>query len=329
MRALQRSALLAAISGWLGFLAGPAHAAPATARVESARGPGASDCPDADALAAIVNDGLGRAALVPAGAAGPATPGRIAVSFERAGKSYAATVRIGGPNAGTRNLSNDGPGCGALASAVGVLLVVLLDSNDDASAGSAPPAQAAGGTAPTATATTTATAIARPITADVSLGGGVAEGLVGGWSPALGLGGTLAYRGWAARLGGVWLPSKTHDYAPGRVEVGLAVARLALCGPALGDRARWMLGLCVQQQVGWIRGRGIDYDDNHAAGRLWLATGVSIVAGGPLGRSVGWEAELGAVRVLRETRFLVGGGTVFATDPYAFMTTLAFTTRVW
>jgi hypothetical protein len=49
-----------------------------------------------------------------------------------------------------------------------------------------------------------------------------------------------------------------------------------------------------------------------------------------VGRWVGWEVEAGAVRVLQETRFVVGGGgTVFATDPYAFMTTLALTTRVW
>lgn len=322
MRVLRLPPLLAAMSGLLGLLAGAAHAAPATARVESTRSRGASDCPDADALAAIVNDGLGRTALVPAGAAAPAPTRRIAVSFERAAKSYDATVRISGANAGTRNLSNDGPGCGALASAVGMLLVVLLDSEDDAPAGTASPAQTAGSTTPAT--------IARPITADVGFGGGVAEGLVGGWSPALGLGGALTYQGWAARLGGVWLPSKTSDYGPGRVEIGLAIARLALCAPALGDRARWTLGLCVQQQVGWMRGRGIDYSDNHVADRLWLATGVAIVAGGPLGRSVGWELEAGAVRVLRETRFVIGGvGTAFESDPFAFMTTLAFTARVW
>jgi len=323
MRVLPLSALLAAIFGLLGLLGGAAHAAPATARVESTRGPGAADCPDADALAAIVNDGLGRAALVPADAAAPATQRRIVVRFERAAKSYAATVRTSGPNAGTRKLSNDGPGCGALASAVGVLLVVLLDSNDDAPAGAASPPQTVGSTGPAAT-------TAGPITADVGFGGGVAAGLVGGWSPALGLGGTLAYQRWAARLGGVWLPSQTSDYGPGRVEVGLAIARLALCAPSFGDRARWTLALCVQQQVGRMRGRGIDYDDNHVADRLWLATGVSMVAGGPLGRSVGWELEAGAVRVLRETRFVIGGvGTAFESDPFAFMTTLAFTTRVW
>ena len=57
---------------------------------------------------------------------------------------------------------------------------------------------------------------------------------------------------------------------------------------------------------------------------------MSIVAGGPLGRSVGWELEASAVRVLRETRFVIGGvGTAFESDPFAFMMTLGFTTRVW
>ena len=323
MRAVHLPASVAPIFGLLGLLAGAAQAAPATARVESTSGPGAADCPDADALAATVNDGLGRAALVPAGAtAAPATPRRIAVSFERAARSYAATVRISGPNAGTRKLTNDGPGCGALASAVGVLLVVLLDSNDDAPA-AVSRAEAAGSTTP-------APATARPLTADVGVGGGVAAGLVGGWSPALGLGGTVAYRGWTARLGGVWLPSKTSDYGPGRVEVGLVVARLALCAPLLGDHTRWTLALCAQQQVGRLSGRGIDYYESQAADRPWLATGVSVVAGGPLGRSVGWEVEAGAVRVLRETRFVIGGlGTAFQSDPFAFMTTLTLTTRVW
>ena len=168
-------------------------------------------------------------------------------------------------------------------------------------------------------------------TADLGVGGGVAEGLVGGWSPTVGLGGTLAYRRWAARLGGVWLPSKSSDFGPGRVEVGLAIARLALCVSTRDDRSRVALGFCVQQQVGWMRGRGVDYDDgNGEADHLWLATGASIVAGGPLGRSLGWEVDVGAVRPLREQRFVVDNlGTAYRSEPAAFMTTFALTTRIW
>ena len=129
------------------------------------------------------------------------------------------------------------------------------------------------------------------MTADVGVGGGVAEGLVGGWSPAVGLGGTLAYRRLSARLGALWLPAKANDYGPGRVEVGLAVARLALCvtgAPRSIAGGGW--GCALQQQVGWMRGRGFDYDaSNRVADHLWLATGVAIV----VERSAGTRARLG------------------------------------
>jgi hypothetical protein len=318
------SALLAA-GGLFGPLAGAAQAAPATAVLESTNGSGAGDCPQADALAAIVNDGLGRAAVVPAGTAAEAHAMHVVVAFERAPKGYAATVRIDGARGGTRRLSNGGPGCGALANAVGVLLVVALDSSraDDTAAAAAQTSSSR---------PDDATALAdRAITADLGIGGGVAQGLVGGWSPAVGLGGTLAYGHLAARLGGVWLPSKTNAYGPGRIEIGLAVARLALCVSTRDDRSRVALGLCAQQQIGWMRGRGIDYEaGNRAADHLWLATGAAIVAGGPLGRSLGWEVEVAAVRPLQQQRFVVDNlGTAFQSDAAAFMTTLAFTTRLW
>jgi hypothetical protein len=301
-------------------LAREARGAPATARLESANGPGAADCPDAAALAATVNEALGREAALTAGAA----PVRVAVSFERAGKGYAATVRVGDGRGGTRRLADRGPGCGALASAVGVLLVVVLDANAEALAGVpgtaaaavAPPASSAGGAA---------------TTADLAVGGGATQGLVGGWSPAIGLGGTLAYGRAAAKLGGVWLPARSNLYGPGRVEVGLAAARLALCASPLDVGPRVGLGLCAQQQVGWMRGEGSGFEaGNRAADHLWLAAGASLVASGPFGRGLGWEVEAGVVRAFRQQRFVVDNlGTAFESDPIAFMTTLAVTTRVW
>jgi hypothetical protein len=317
---------LAAAAAVSGLLAGAANGAPATARIESTSAPGAADCPDAAALAANVNEGLGRPSLFAAAATASAPPARIAVTFERAPRGYAATVRIGGAHGGTRKLSNQGPGCGALANAVGVLLVLVLDSDDDAGGAGTPSSPAPsppGAAAPTAT--------RAAVTADVGVGGGVAEGLVGGWSPALGLGGTLGYRRLSARLGALWLPAKSNEYGPGRVEVGLAAARLALCVTAHRDRFQVGLELCLQQQVGWMRARGFDYDaSNRVADHLWLATGVAIVVNGPLGRALGWEVEAGAVRLLQQEQFLVDNlGTAFRSQPVAFMTTLSFTTRVW
>jgi hypothetical protein len=315
-RPLLLSALLVAGS----LLAGQATAAPATGLLETTKAPDAADCPGSDTVAAMVNDGLGRVGLTTtAGVAGEGAPVRVVVRFERAPKGYAATVSIGGARGGTRHLSDGGPGCGPLASAVGVLLVVLLDSSAETLAGGP-------GTANAATTTTT-----RATTADVGVGGGVAAGLVGGLSPTLGLGGTVAYRRWSARLGGVWLPAKANTYGPGRVEVGLTAARLALCGSIYGGRSGWALGLCAQQQIGALSGRGVDYDEsNRSANHLWLATGASIVAGGPLGRAVGWEVEAAALHPWQQERFVITNlGTAFQSDALAFMTTFALTARVW
>ena len=324
-------ALLAALAvvggiGLCGPFAGRARAAPATAQLETANAPGADDCPSAAALAASVNEGLGRPALVTAGAPTPA-PARIAVSFERAGSGYAATVHIGGARGGTRKLTNAGPGCRALADAVGMLLVLVLDSNDDAAAATASAPESNRGAASSASGASNERS---QLTAAVGAGGGVAEGLVGGWSPAVGLGGTLMHGPLSARLGGFWVPTKSHELGSGRVEIGLAAARLALCATTQGDRPQVGLGLCVQQQAGWMHGRGVGYDDNHTVGTLWLASGVALIANGPLGRAVGWEVEAGMVFPLRQTRFVTGDlGTAFQTPTAAFMTTLSFTTRLW
>jgi hypothetical protein len=319
-------ALAVAAGGFAGMRARPAAAAPATAQLESTNAAGAGDCPDAGRLARMVNDGIGRAALAPAGADAPAAPLRVGVTFERAGRGYAATVRLGGARDGTRKLSNGGPGCTALANAVSVLLVVVLDSEaeppgvpadrpDRSTGSSGGPARDLAQAGPNA---------------DVGIGGGVAEGLVGGWSPTLGLGGTLAYRHWAARLGGLWLPSKTSDNLPGRVDIGLAVARLALCATTGGDRSRVTLAVCVQQQIGWMRSRGFLFGTGNVdSDRLWLAVGPTFVASGGFERSFGWEIEAGAVRVLRQQQFVDTFGVAYQADSFAFMTTLSFTTRVW
>jgi hypothetical protein len=262
------------------LLAAEANAAPATAFLETTSAAGAADCPKADTLAALVNEGLGRVALSTAATAAADAPLRVVVRFERAEKGYAATVNLGGGRGGTRKLSDGGPECAALANAVGVLLTVLLDSNVE---------------------TLTDGPTGHATTATFAAGGGVAEGLVGGWSPTLGLGGALAYQRWSGRLGGVWLPAKSNAYGPGRVEIGLAFTRLALCMSVRdGGRARFALALCAQQQVGWLRGRGFAYDGgDRTADHLWLASGASIVASGSWERSFGWEIEAGAVRLLQ------------------------------
>src|SRR5262245_38852157 len=309
-------------------LATPARGAPATAALETTAAADAADCPKAAALAATVNDGLGRTALTPAGAdAAGANPVRVLVRFERAPKGYAATVNVGGGRGGTRTLSDPGPRCATLGNAIGVLLTLLLDADAEALG------DAAAGAAPTTKERATAGSgkAAHATTAGLAVGGGVAEGLVGGWSPTIGLGGTLAYDRWSARLGGVWLPEKVNDYGPGRIEVGLAFTRIALCGSTRAEQSSVTVALCAQQQIGWLRGHGFDYPVGNTGGdQLWLAAGAAIVASGAFERAFGWEAEAGVVRLFRQQRFVVDNlGTGFQSEPWALSMTLAFTTRLW
>jgi len=320
--------VLAAAVGLGGLLARPARAEPATAQLESTNAAGAADCPDADRLARAVNDGLGRTAIVAARANGPAARVRVGVTFQRAARGYAATVRLDGARGGTRRLSNGGPGCAALANAVGVLLTVVLDNDAAASGDSAAGAAAAGA----GTAGGKGVYGGRGgVNADLGFGGGVAEGLIGGWSPTLGFAGTFAFPHWAARLGGLWLPTKSNDYGLGRLDVALAAARLELCLTTTTDRSRVTLGLCAQQQIGWMHGGGFDFIGGRIdSDRLWLAAGAALVASGSFERSFGWDVEVGAVRLLQQQRFVVDTvGTAYQSDPFAFMTTLTFTTRLW
>jgi hypothetical protein len=211
--------------------------------------------------------------------------------------------------------------------------VLVLDSNDDAAAAPPPAAESNRGAVPGASGAseaTGATGARSAPTAAVGAGAGAAEGLVGGWSPAVGLGGTLTQGPLSIRLGGLWVPAKSHEVGTGRVEVGLATARIAFCATAESDRSHVGLGLCVQQQIGWLHGRGLGYDVNHTAGSLWLAGGVALIANGPLGRAVGWELETGMVCPLQERRFVANDvRTAYQTPAAAFMTTLSFTTKVW
>ena len=297
-------------------------------RSRARRAADAAECPKAAALAATVNDGLGRAALTPAGAgAAEGNPVRVVVRFERAAKGYAATVNVGGGRGGTRKLSDAGPGCATLGNAVGVLLdATARCGRRDAGrrgrgreAGPTTERRAAGSAAP-----------AHATTAGVASAAASRKGWSGdGRRPRPRR--DARVRRWSARVGGVWLPEKVNDYGPGRIEVGLAFARIALCGSTRVEQSSLTMALCAQQQVGWLRGHGFDYDAaNLGADQLWLAAGASIVASGAFERSFGWEAEAGVVRLLRQQRFVIDNlGTGFQSDPWAFTMTLAFTTRLW
>ena len=314
---IRRVSLAAIGAACVSFVAAaPAHGAPATALLETTSAAGTDDCPKAAALATVVNDGH-RAPRVDArrsrrGGAAGARPGAFRTRWEG----------IHGDRERRRRARRDAKAHRRRAPMRHARQRGRRPAGPAARLGRRNPGRWRGGDGPCrgcVAASSSAARAGHATTADLAVGGGVAEGLVGGWSPTIGLGGTLAHDRWSARLGGVWLPEKAYDYGPGRVQVGLAFARLALCGSTRVEGSNVTMGLCAQQQVGWLRGRGSGYDVANHERRSAVA-----------GRRRGGRRERtfrpivrvggggGRVRLLRQHRFVVDNlGTGFQSDPWA------------
>ena len=113
-----------------------ATADPTPARLQVARTPQATDCPDSATLAKAVADIEGRVALVTDDE--PSKSVEFAVSFERAGNRYAANIQVSGARNGVRQIVDDAPTCAGLARAVAAHLALLIDESDVAPSSAAP-----------------------------------------------------------------------------------------------------------------------------------------------------------------------------------------------
>src|SRR3954463_6856417 len=122
--AVARALFAAASAGVVCAGAHEAWGSPPSAAFSVLRAPGAEDCPDAPALRARIQQSTGTP-LAPRAANDP--PLGVEVSFTREGARYRAALRTSGPKAGERLLEDEGTTCAALAEAVAVTLVVLLD----------------------------------------------------------------------------------------------------------------------------------------------------------------------------------------------------------
>ena len=311
-----RLALLAGLAV-LALLARAAQAAPATGRCETTSGAGAADCPDATQLATIVNDGLGRTRWS-LRAASTEAPMRIAVRLRPHGRRatpppFASAARAAEP--GISRIRARGAPRSRTPSASfwsSCSMSTLRRSR------TRPPRRPCSRVRPGET------------TADLGVAGGVAEGLVGGWSPD---GGTRRHAGLSA-VGG----------APRRRLAAVEVDRLRP-GPRRGRPGDRAAGAVRVEARPPIAGRAGPV--RAAAGRVDAGTrrrlrrqprGQPTVAGGRRrGRhsgTAGTLARLGdrgrAVRPFREQRFVVGDlGTAYRSEPAAFMTTFAITTPIW
>jgi hypothetical protein len=198
-----------------------------------------TDCPDADTLAARVNEHMGRVALDTSVRADRTRGYDVQILAEDGG--YVAILRRAGRADRARTLSDPGPGCAGLADALSVTLAILLDQ----AAAPPPPAPAVERRALSAPAPAAPSRSAALRSESVAFTGGVAlsAGLLEGVVPAF-VADVSARPVPRVSLGlGLVLPlTQRFDFAPGAVDVSLTLGLARACyvapfGPALRSYA--------------------------------------------------------------------------------------------
>lgn len=274
------------------FVAGAHEAwgAPPSAEFSVLRAPGAEDCPDATALRARVEQIAGTPLAVLA----------AEVSFSREGGGYRAELRTRAPKEGERLLADQGPTCAALAEAVGVTLVLLLDRAPRRDLPASPPAQ------PT-----------RTVPGRSAIGWiGLAAGPVFGETPGASLGfGAVAgveLVHWSIELGGTETLSRSVRFASGTVRVGLTSGELQLC--RMIDLAGKLLraGACARAAAGQYRGEGEGYPTTTSVRLPWMAAGGGLRVGGSWGKRLLWGVSgLLLIPIRRQTFSVDNAGVAY------------------
>lgn len=304
-------------------VAAPAAAAPLSAELSVARGAGAEDCPDRDALGRIVERIGGR--LRPGGEV------RAEVQFARAVTGYQAVLRLEGAKEGERTLTDTGPTCTALGRAVGITLALVLDAGLEAPSEAAPPVVSA--LPPAASVVVASDLPEPPSTAGfLAITAGPALGLVGAPSLAGGLAFELrAGRRLRVRLDGQYVAPRATAFDSGEVDVTLVAARLRACGVVAGLDAPVQLALCAAGAGGQLRGEGRGYAVRNDAATLgWVAAGGGVELGGGLGRRWTWGVGADALAPLWKSTFSIENrGIAFRSSAAAVVVQASLGVRLW
>lgn len=293
--------------------AGTASGQPTLPKLSVRRAPDAADCPDAAALTASVERQMKRPALEPLEPRDPPAPtpegqaeaGLIDVHVLRSQGGYSATVQANGR---TRQISDPGPTCAGLAEALAITLAILLDSEETPPP---PPARTAEPPVPAPTPSAPAPALraslspplpspapARSTSLLVTPGVAGTAGLVGPLT--LGFTGDVELHlppSLSLGAGMFWIPTRSIDFAKGRVDVYQVAGVLRGCMDVLGspgspdspESAR--AALCAHAAAGALHGEGVGYFEPGSATRPWFAFGVGAVVEGPIWKRLGWSAR--------------------------------------
>jgi len=293
--AVARAMLAAASAGVFGAGGHEAWGSPPSPAFSVLRAPGAEDCPDATALRAQIEQITGTP-LATLAATDP--PLAVEVSFTREGARYRAALRTSGPKAGERLLEDEGPTCAALAEAVGVTLVVLLDRAPRRDIPASPHLRPPEAVPPRA-----------------SIGWiGVAAGPVLGETPGVSLGFGPAFgvelQHWSFALGGTETLSRSAPFASGTVRVGLTSGDLQLCRMLDLEGKSLRAGVCARAAAGQYRGEGDGFPMTSSVRVLWMAAGGGLRVSGNWGRRLLWGVSGLLLIPLRRQTFSVNNAGV-------------------
>jgi len=284
----------------------PALGAPRLAWAESSPAPSVSlalraepgsDCPSAQALAAVVNRRLGRT-IVATESAAP-LPTQVAVTISGTERGLSARLVATGARGGAREFFDSGATCAGLAEALALGMALMLDPAE-------PPAAAAVSPSPRP----------REHRVDVAVEGSAAltAGVLETASPSAAAGLELGlFRDWALLVGGRYLPAQREQFGTGRVDVALATGDIGFCRRRLVPE-RFVLDvfICATVRTGVVSGTAAGYRLAESASRLWVSAGAGLSLRGPLAGTFGWSLSADGSAPLVDQSFSVQGiGVVY------------------
>jgi hypothetical protein len=304
---------------WIGVwtAASVAHAqAQAVEPLRVERELGSETCPDAAELAARVQAIRGQA---------PAAESSYFVQFARLGRVYSAVLRSGTDGSSLRNLESPAADCAALAQATAVTLALLFDA-DAARVQTAPvpaaPLPAAPPEPPPPAAATPEPPPPPRSKLGVSIGAGLAEGVLRPWAPALLGEVAFVHADLRLGLGAWWIPLQDSKLGPGTIALGLVAASTRVCYAAF--RRPWLqVEGCSGFALGSISAAASGFmdraQDKH---RLFAALPLEL-AFGQASPHASWQLSAALLLPFRRNQFSIDGlGRVYDTPALAALLSL-------
>jgi hypothetical protein len=235
------------------------------------------------------------------------------VSFDRTGHVYRAEI-VDESAPRTRHLEDVGPECAPLGRAVALALATMWGTEQEESPAPPrpppPPRVAAAAPPPRAA--------SRWL---LSVGGGLALGIVRSVAPALVADSAFEHPHFSWALGGLWIPPQSLPLAPGSIDVQLLAASVRGCAWVLEPTH---VGLCARVLGGELVAQSGGYDSDGQQSRLWLAIGLEAFLEGPLLPHVRYRAAAGALAPLPAQSFSIQNlGTAYTPPPLGALFTLA------